>query len=355
MDIKKFFEGFKKEIDQELTAYLDDKIRETQKLDFFTANLAKQAKKIILSGGKRLRPAFMYWGYIAGGGRERKKIIKAAISIELVHNFLLMHDDIIDHGQRRHGVATLNAHYAKIGRLFFNQEDAQHFGNSLALIFGDMLSATSNQVIFTSDFPAGLIVKALKQIQAIVSQTVIGEIQDVYMDSSGKVSEKAILKMYQNKTARYTIEGPLNLGAILAGADGKILQGLSAYALPLGVAFQIRDDILGIFGSEKELGKEVGLDIQEGKKTLLLVRALELGSREQKVFLKKILGKKGISLGEIKKFQEIMIASGALAYVEELANSLVKKAKKSLIKADFDPIAKDFLLSVADYMVARKK
>jgi geranylgeranyl diphosphate synthase type I len=354
MDIKKFFEGFKKQIDKELAAYLDDKIREAEKQDFFTANLAKQAKKIILSGGKRLRPAFMYWGYVAGGGKDRKKILKNSISIELVHNYLLMHDDIIDHGKKRHGVETINAKYAKIGKLFFDSEGAEHFGNSMALIFGDMVSAMSNHVIFTSDFAADLIVKALNQIQTIVSQTVVGEIQDVYMDSSGKVSESTILKMYRNKTACYTIEGPLNLGAILAGADGKILEALSAYALPLGVAFQIQDDILGIFGSEKKLGKEVGLDIQEGKKTLLLVKAQELGNQEQKIFLKGILGRKGISRLEIKKFQEIMIKSGALQYVQILASGLVAEAKKSLAKAAIDPEAKDFLLSVADYMVERK-
>lgn len=355
MDIKKFFLGFKKQIDRELTIYWDDKIQEIRKEDFFTANLAKQAKKIILSGGKRLRPAFMYWGYIAGGGQDRKKILKTAISIELVHNFLLMHDDVIDHGQKRHGVATLNARYAKIGRLFFAAEDAKHFGNSLALIFGDMLSAMSNQVLFASDFSAELIIQALKQIQAIVSQTVIGEIQDVYMDSLGKASEKAVLRMYRNKTASYTIEGPLTLGAILAGADEKTLKDLSAYALPLGVAFQIRDDVLGIFGSEKELGKEIGLDIQEGKKTLLLIKALELGTPEQKTFLKKILGKKNISSGEIKNFQEIMIRSGALRYVEKLALNLVAAAKKSLAKADINLEAKDFLLSIAEYMVLRGK
>jgi len=354
MDIKKFFAGFKKEIDQELTVYLNDKIKETQKLDFFTANLAKQTKKIILSGGKRLRPAFMYWGYIAGGGQDREKILKTSISIELVHNFLLMHDDIMDHGKMRHGVATINAQYAKMGRLFFNQDGAVHFGNSLALVFGDMLSAMSNQVIFTSDFASSLIVKALNQNQSIISRTVIGQIQDVYMDSSGKISEEAILKMYRNKTACYTIDGPLSLGAILAGADGKILKDLSAYALPLGVAFQIQDDILGIFGSEKKLGKEVGSDIQESKKTLLLVKALELSNRKQKTFLKGILGKKGISKGEIKKFQEIVAISGALQYVQKKAESLVAEAKKSLATAAINSEAKDFLLSVADYMVERK-
>ncbi|PIP26191.1 MAG: hypothetical protein CO140_02540 [Candidatus Moranbacteria bacterium CG_4_9_14_3_um_filter_40_7] len=355
MDIKKFFEGFKKQIDRELAVYLDRKIKEIKKLDFFTTDLAKQAKKIILSGGKRLRPAFMYWGYIAGGGKNREKILKTSISIELIHNFLLMHDDIIDHGKIRHGVETINARYAKISRLFFNPESAGHFGNSMALIFGDMLSTMGNQVVFTSDFPSKLIVKALNQVQTIVSQAVTGEIQDVYMDSSGKTSEEAILKMYEYKTAGYTIEGPLNLGAILAGAEEKIFKTLSAYALPLGVAFQIQDDILGIFGSEKKMGKEIGLDIQEGKKTLMLFKAQELGDREQKTFLKGVLGRKNISRAEIKKFQEIMIKSGALRYVQNLISGLVAEAKESLAQADMEPEAEDFLLSTADYIAARKK
>ena len=354
MDTKKFFEGFKKQIDRELVVYLDDKIEETKKFDFFTANLAKQAKKIILSGGKRLRPAFMYWGYVASGGKDRKKILKTSISIELVHNFLLMHDDIMDHGKMRHGVATVNAKYAKMGQLFFDANGAKHFGNSLALVFGDTLSAMSNQVLFTSNFPADLIVKALNKIQAIVSRTVVGQIQDVYMNSSGKFSESSILKMYRNKTAYYTVEGPLNLGAILAGADEKTLKTLSAYALPLGVAFQIQDDILGIFGAEKKIGKEVGLDIKEGKKTLLLVKALELSNREQKTYLRGILGQKNISQLEIKKFQEIMITSGALQYVQELAEDLVMEAKKSLAAATIVPEAKDFLLSIANFIVERK-
>lgn len=355
MDTKKFFEDFKEQIDREINVYLDDKIREAKKLDFFSANLAKHAKKIILSGGKRLRPAFMYWGYVAGGGKDRKKILKTSISIELAHNFLLIHDDIIDHGKKRHGVETFNSKYTKIGKAFFNQEGAEHFGNSMALIFGDMVSAMSGQIIFTSDFPADTIVKALNRLQMIVSQTVLGEIQDIYMDSSGKTSESSILKMYRNKTACYTVEGPLVLGAVLAGADEKIFKYLSTYAIPLGVAFQIQDDILGIFGSEKKIGKEIGLDIQENKKTLLLFKAQELGNQEQKAFLKGVLGKKNISHLEIKKFQEIMIKSGALQYVQKLASNLVAEAKGFLANAVIDAEAKDFLLSVADYMVARKK
>jgi geranylgeranyl diphosphate synthase type I len=224
----------------------------------------------------------------------------------------------------------------------------------MALVFGDMLSTMGNQVIFTSDFPSDLIIKALNKIQVIVSRTVIGQIQDSYMDSSGKTSEKAILEMYRNKTARYTVEGPLQLGAILAGAGEKTLEALSAYALPLGVAFQIRDDILDIFGSEKKIGKKIGLDIQEGKKTLLLVKALELSQQEQKTFLKGILGQKKISQSEIKKFQEIIVASGALAYVRQLASDLVNKAKESLIQTAIDPEAKGFLLSMADQIVARE-
>lgn len=354
MHIEKFLFNFKKEVDRELKAYLDKKIKEIEKLDFFAADLLRHARKIILSGGKRLRPAFMYWGYLAGEGKERKKILKTSISIELVHNFLLMHDDIIDRGQKRHGVETVNSKYAGLGKIFFDEKNARHFGDSMALISGDLISTLGNQVIFNSEFSPALVVKALRQLQSIVAATVVGEIQDVYMDGTGKFSERAILDMYRNKTTCYTVEGPLHLGAILAGADKKLLGKLSAYAFPLGEAFQIQDDILGIFGTEKRLGKEVGLDIKEGKKTLLLVKALELGNQKQKKFLKEVLGKKDLSPQEIKEFQKVMKESGALDYVRDLSWRLTEKSRRALKRAGLGKRTESFLLAATDYLVARE-
>ncbi|MCX6765853.1 MAG: polyprenyl synthetase family protein [Candidatus Moranbacteria bacterium] len=354
MDAKKSLAEFKKEIDVEIEEYLDKVIRESRKRDALTTETLRHVKKIVLAGGKRLRPALMYWGYIAAGGRERKKIIKTAVSIELIHLFLLIHDDIIDRDCKRHGINTINFEYEKLGKKLFPGSDSKHFGNSVAIIVGDMVGALGNQIIFNSGFSSRLIMKALSRLQSIVSLTVVGQAKDIYLEYRRKASEKEILEMYEYKTAKYTMEGPLHLGAILGGGDEKILQGLNKFAVPVGIAFQIQDDILGVFGSEKKLGKAVGSDIQEGKQTLLVVKAKEKGSQAQRKKISELLGKNDITLKDIRYFQEIVKDTGSLEYAQNLAKKLILQGKRELEKIEVKKEAREFLAGIAEYMVSRE-
>lgn len=343
----------KEKIDKEIKDFFEEIIRETRGRDKFIAEELEYVKKVILSGGKRLRPAFMYYGYLAASGKEKEKIIKASVSVELIHCFLLIHDDIVDRDKKRHNLDTLNFRYSKIGKKLFKIDNGDHFGDSMAIIMGDMINALGNKVLFDSKFEAKNIIEALSKLQEIVSYTVVGEAQDIYIEYRGKTTEKEVLKMYENKTAKYSIEGPLHLGAILAGASEKKLQGFSEYSIPLGIAFQIQDDILGIFGSEDKLGKTVGADIIEGKQTLLVVKAKEGSTRSQLKTLNSLLGKKDLTKAEVKKFQEIVRETGALDYASDLAKKLIVKSKKELAKLRIEKEAKDFLLEVADFMVER--
>jgi geranylgeranyl diphosphate synthase type I len=160
--------------------------------------------------------------------------------------------------------------------------------------------------------------------------------------------------MYENKTAKYTIEGPLHLGAILAGAKDELLDALSKYAVPVGIAFQIQDDILGIFGSEKKLGKPVGSDIEEGKQTLLVVKAGEKADRSQLKKMNYLLGKPNLNHREIEEFRNIITDTGSLDYAKNLARKLITKGKQALISAKIKKETKDFLLGIADYMISRE-
>lgn len=354
MDVKTTLKDFKKKIDKEIEIYLDKAIEESAKEDDLIAEALQYVKKMVLAGGKRLRPAFMYYGYMGAGGKEDEKIIKTAVSIELIHAFLLIHDDIIDRDSKRHGIETVNFRYQKIGKNIFPGSDHRHFGDSMGIIIGDMVGALGNQIIFNSGFDAELVMKALDKLQSIVSMTVIGEAQDVYMEYNKKASEKDILKMYENKTAKYTIEGPLHLGAVLGGADDKMLKNLSSYAIPIGIAFQIQDDILGIFGSEEKLGKSVGSDIREGKQTILIVKAKEKADKKQGKILENVFGKNSLTSGDIQDFREIIKDTGSLEYAKNLASRLIAEGKKELEKAEVSPETKNFLLGVADYMVNRE-
>ncbi len=354
MNFKTAIGDLKAEIDGEIEIYLDENIKKTKKINPVAADGLKHVKKIILAGGKRIRPALMFFGYMAAGGKERDKALKASVGIELIHAFLLIHDDIMDRGKKRHGVDTLNARYEKIGKNFFFQGNSGHFGNSMAIVLGDMVNTLGNNVIFSSGFDPRLVVRALQRLQSIVALTAVGQIQDVYIESVGKARQKEILKMYENKTARYTIEGPLHLGAVLAGGEEKLLEGLSRYALPIGVAFQIQDDILGIFGSEKQMGKSAGSDIEEGKQTILVAKAGEKADKFQKRILNETLGKKKLTEKDKEDFQKIIIKTGALDSAREMARKLVWRGKRELVSLRITKEAKDFLNGMADYMIQRE-
>lgn len=354
MDFKRTLSSFKKEVDLEIEKYFEENICEIQKKDEFLAAALTYAKKITLKDGKRLRPVLVYFGAISAGEKMRKKIMQVSASIELVHMFLLIHDDVIDCGDLRHGIATLNKEYARIGKKTFGLKNFQQFGNSMAIIVGDMVYALAIKKLCQSGFETKKISEIIFQLQEVVNNTIIGQSQDIVIESKKKVSEKEVLKMYENKTAKYTFEGPLKIGLILAGCqDKKIFAGFSRYAISMGKAFQIQDDILGIFGDEKKIGKSTKSDISEGKKTLLVVRALEKGTKLQKEMLKQILGKKNLTQQEIKKFQMVIKETGALDYAKNMANKYLKIAKKEMenLKINFE--AKEFLLGMATYLETR--
>ncbi len=354
MEIKAFLADFKKGIDREIKSYFDSTIKDVSRRDFLMSEALKNVRSMVLAGGKRLRPALMYQSYLGAGGQEKKKMLKTSVSVELIHFFLLIHDDIMDRDDKRHGKDTIHFAYDKIARKMFSQSDSAHFGNSMAIIIGDMVGALGNQVIYISDFNPALVVKALHKLQDVVSCTVIGQAKDLFIQSRGKASEKEVLEMYEYKTAKYTFEGPLHLGAILGGADKNTLAGITKFSIPLGIAFQIRDDILGLFGSEKKIGKPVGSDIKEGKQTILLVKAREKSNKEQKKILENILGKKDISAEEIRTFQKIISETGALDYAQNLMAKLIAKSKKEMEKTGLNSQSKEFLLALADYMGNRE-
>lgn len=355
MDFKGQLSILKKKIDREIAKGFDLAIAETKKKDIFIADALEWAKKITLAGGKRIRPALVYYGALAGGKCEEKKIIKVAAAIELVHTFLLIHDDIIDNGEFRHGIKTINNHYESIGKKLFALKDPKAFGNSMAVIVGDKVYALALRMICDSGFESEKIQKAVSMLQSIVATTIVGQSQDILIECKKKVSEQEVLSMYENKTAKYSFEGPLQMGLALCDGENKQLKkAISKISLPLGIAFQIQDDILGIFGSEKEIGKSASSDIQEGKQTLLVIKAKEFASKPQLILMKDILGKRELANSEIKKFLEIIMETGSLAYATGMINEYFAKANKEIDKSSLTQEVKDFLFGMIAYLQQRQ-
>src|SRR4030042_3407612 len=354
MDAKIELLNYKKILDRKLAQYFAKKLREMREFGPSAKNAVKSIRDLVLAGGKRVRAGFMYWGYRAAGGKEFEKIIEASMSIELTHIFLLIHDDIIDRDDFRHGVATVHKKYERLAKRYFKKTDPKHFGDSMAIVVGDIAAAFGNDIIFNSRFSPERKQKALSRLQEIVVNPVSGETLDVMLEAKGKATEKEILEIHRNKTAKYTVEGPLHLGALLAGASANKLKILSDYAVPVGIAFQIQDDILGAFGNEKKLGKPVCSDLREGKKTLLIVKALKFGDRKERKIIGSLLGKKSINEKEVELFRNIVRKTGSLQYLQNLGGKYVKKSKIAIEKSDFDEDTKEFLAGIADYIVSRE-
>ncbi len=355
MNAKAELQNYKKMLDRRLAVYFDQREKDARKVNPIAVQALRNIRDLVLAGGKRMRAAFMYWGYKAAGGREDEKIIEASMSIELTHIFLLIHDDIVDLDDFRHGVPTMHKRYEKIARRYWRKKkDPAHFGNSMAMIVGDMAAAAGNEIIFNSKFPPEHVLKALTKLQHIVRDTVSGEMMDIILRLKEKATEKEILAVHESKTAKYSIEGPLHLGALLAGADARLLDALSAYAVPTGIAFQIQDDILGVFGDEKKLGKPVCSDLREGIQTLLTLKAQDLGNSRQRKIVRSLMGKKDASAKEIRQFQDIVRDTGSLDYSRKLSARLAEKGKAAIQNSEVNEEVKEFLTGIADFIVSRE-
>lgn len=355
MDFKQILGKLKIEIDEEVELQLSILLKSVYGQDPMISQSLEQTKKIALAGGKRIRGALLCQAYFGAGGKEKKKILKVAAAIELVHLFLLIHDDIIDRGQLRHGKETIHETFAKKKRKAMPLNEAVHFGESMAIIAGDMLHAFATAMIIEAGFNSDVTLKALSHLQSIINTTIVGQSQDIGIAYDKKVSEAQVLSMCENKTARYTFVGPLHLGVILAEKnDRKLIKILSDFALPLGKAFQIQDDILGVFGNEQKMGKSAASDIEEGKQSLMVVRARKSATPAQKKLLESLLGKKNITKKEIAVFKGIIESTGSLAYCHAQVQEYLAMSKSKINKIAMNVESKDFLIGLVEYLEKRE-
>ncbi len=356
MNIDDRLAEFKKQIDAELGNFFELKIAQvkSESKPAEMAEMIENLKNFTLNSGKRIRPILFYFGYVMAGGKNKTEALKTSIAIELTHSYLLIHDDIIDQDNFRHGDLSMHYKYEKIFASKLKKKNLKHFGISMAIIVGDLASTFGYDILANSSFSSDLKIKAISKLNYIIANTITGEALDVILAEYQNVKTGKILEMQKYKTAKYTIEGPLHLGAVLAGADEKFLESLSKFAVPVGIAFQIRDDIIGIFGDEKKIGKPVGSDIKEGKKTFLISKALEKADNDQKNILNSALGDENINADDIDKVRDIIVKTESLEFSKTKARELINDAKKSLNDLDISEENKKFLNDLADFIAGRE-
>ena len=305
-------------------------------------------KKYILNGGKRLRPVSLIMIYKGMGG-DNASIYESSISVEFLHNASLVHDDIIDHDVIRRGEPSFHAHYDLwFQRNLAHISDQIDFGIAMGILGGDLLIDLGQETIIKSAFEAEKKYKALIYYQLAFKEIVNGVLAESYIQNipMGHITENDYLDMIAKKTSAL-FEKSILIGGVLADPEEPYQKELSEFALSLGQAFQIRDDILGIFGDVKKTGKSADSDIREGKKTLLALYA------NNKTKITDLYGKRGIKKSEIEQVKQIMRETGALEKTRAKANDFCNKAKQILGSIEISGDPKIYFNELIDFVQFR--
>ncbi len=297
------------------------------------------------SGGKAMRPFLVYLGYKIAGGNDVNRILPICLAVELIHSFLLIHDDIIDRSNTRRGEQTMHKRFEK-GR------DA-HYGLSQAIVAGDMAFLEAVELINSVDFSEKLKSACLRVLTSVILETAYGEVLDV--DYSGqRAGSSEVWQVAQLKTAQYSFVGPLKIGAILTGVGDKQFQVLEEYGLSCGMAFQLKDDTLGVFGDEKTLGKSTLSDMVDGKNTILFYKTRELAKGRDKHDLLRIWGNEKSGTSDLERVRAIIDRSGARDWSQSEMLRLIKQAKQSIGKITKDRKLQNILAQCADFVIGRE-
>ncbi len=325
MTAEQHWKATRAQVDQRLQSYLKAQQKQAAARNPAEQRLWQLLTEVVLRGGKRLRPYLVIWAYEVCGGTTKPAGIDAAIAWELLHQGLLIHDDIIDHDYIRHGhpnvAGKLRSYYSKD----LNEADRNHYADSGALLAGDLALSSAYQLLLGAGFPADRTAHACRILGESTATVIGGELLDTeaVLEPFGTTN---YLLIAERKTASYSFVGPLQCGAALAGANASTLAKLAELGNALGIAFQLADDLLGLFGDPAVTGKPNDSDIREGKRTLLLQYTLEAASPKEVTFIKQVAGKTTATASEINRFRTLVEKTGARAKVEQQVNDYLDQA-----------------------------
>ena len=299
-----------------------------------------EALSALLAGGKRLRPAFCYWGWRGAKDAPDNQpefddaAMRAAASLEFLQACALIHDDVMDGSDTRRGLPAAHRRFATVHRGAGWLGTSEDFGVGAAILLGDLCLSWADQVLLTSGMPFEALRRAKAVYDEMRTELMAGQYLDLLEQARGGGSVDRAMQVVRYKSAKYTIERPLHIGAALAGADDAVFTAYSAYGLPLGEAFQLRDDVLGVFGDPNETGKPAGDDLREGKRTVLIALASERANPQQAATLRAHLGDPALDADGVASLRAVIHDTGALADTETMIDDFLAKA----LAAAQDPV-----------------
>lgn len=316
--------------------------------------------ELLLTGGKRLRAAFCYWGYRALGGAHSDAIVQVATAMEVFQAAALLHDDVMDNSDTRRGRPTAHVQLAQLHRDNGWEGDPQRFGEAGAILAGDLCLNWTDELYTTSGLPAEELARGRAEFDLMRTQLMAGQ----YLDVLESVQDWSVLdtderlrrarRVLRFKSAKYSVEQPLLIGACAAGADSDTRRWLSEFGIAVGEAFQLRDDLLGIFGDPETTGKPAGDDLREGKQTVIVAYALDRSDEEDEQLFEDLFGCDDLTLDGVEALREWCVRTGAVQRTEDLIEQLRAQAHRALAAAKLSDEGTAALLQLAESAIARE-
>ncbi len=339
--------AFRADLQAVLEEFLDEMADRLAPLGPDADRLLAEARTCV-SGGKRFRAAFCYWGFRAHSPvvADERALLRACAALELLHASALVHDDFMDASDTRRGRPATHRTFEAGHRAAGWRGDPGQYGAAAAILLGDLLLSWSEELLRRCGLPLDRVAAAMGVFDLCRSEVITGQFLDVSVQARGRADVDAAMTVLRYKSAKYSIERPLHIGATLAGADDAGLAELSDFGLPLGEAFQLRDDLLGVFGDAATTGKPAGDDLVEGKRTVLVALALDAATPEQAALLDRSLGTE-LDEALLCRLRQVIDDSGAHGQVESVIGALVERSTAALAAAHVDDDARRVLGELA--------
>lgn len=320
----------------------------------------------MLAGGKRLRAAFLYWGYRACGGPDSDALLRAASAMEIFQAAALIHDDVMDHSDVRRGMPSAHRALGAVHRRERWAGDNEEFGAAAAILAGDLCLTWTDELFADSGLPPEELARGRREFDLMRTQLMGGQFLDVlesvrgwgeFDDISPTTTSQRVERartVIRFKSAKYSVEQPLLIGAHCMGADTRTLGALSSYGLSLGEAFQLRDDVLGVYGDPSATGKPAGDDLREGKRTVLIAYALDGSDRDETTRVRELLGRDDLDDAGVEWLRDWCKRTGAVERVERLIDSSCTAARYALDDAELTHTGRLALLELIGVATARE-
>lgn len=304
--------------------------------------------------GKRIRPALLYLGFLAAGGDELSRVDGPALALEMLHTCALLHDDVIDRAPTRRNRPTTHVTFASQHRDAGWSGDPDAYGEAMAILIGDLAFVQADELFLQADVANEALINGFRRFTALREEVMVGQTLDLYAATAGITSREAAVTIATLKSGRYSVARPLEIGALLAGGSELQADQLRAFGDPLGRAFQVRDDLLGVFGDTDTTGKSRDSDLAEGKRTLLIAEAYERAEADDRAFLERNLGT-DLDAATADRIRGVLESSGARSATEAYVSEQITIAREQLATLDIPLEVRDILHAIAGWVGTRSR